>query len=72
MSLEQLRAKRHADWIKAWRHRLGFCNECGHEYYANEAIMKRHGKSCPKCKLPEHVHYYYCAEHGSGECKECQ
>ena len=72
MNLEQLREQRKRDWIKAWRERLGYCNSCGHEYYALEAIMRSHGKSCPSCKLPEFVNYYYCVSHGASDCKDCK
>ena len=69
--LAELRAKRQADYLKTWKERLGFCNECGHEYIAAEAIMFKEEKCCPQCVCPENVTYYYCNKHGAGQCEEC-
>ena len=59
-------------WLKDWGEGLAYCYHCDHEYTDLQAVIIDEELSCPGCKNPERKTYYYCAEHGTSVCKECE
>ena len=59
-------------WLADWGSGLAYCNMCNHEYADLQAVTIDDESSCPGCKKPEDKSYYYCAEHGDSECRECE
>ena len=67
-TLEDLRKRKHQEWLRDWRNGLAYCLECDHEYTNSQTIVNDDEKSCPNCKKPESKKYYYCPEDGSNGC----
>jgi predicted Zn-ribbon and HTH transcriptional regulator len=61
-----------ARWLKDWGEGLAHCHKCDHEFTDLQEVEIEGVKCCPNCKESAGKTYYYCNEHGSPGCKECE
>ena len=70
-TLSDLQLAKHALWMNEWANGLACCRNCDKEYTDQETLIVDNDPFCPHCKREEDKAYYYCKEHGSSVCKEC-
>jgi hypothetical protein len=69
--VDQIREKRRNAWLENWRKNLTNCRNCDGDYFETDVIFAEE-KVCPKCQQPLDGQPYYCEEHGSSVCGECE